>query len=117
MMVDATAGAEAEKRPDWALHRGNEDSASHSTPTIDLAVDQESGFDGKAHLLNTTVHNFTWRGVTVTVKDRNTKEPRHIVNNVEGIVEAGMYLCFSSRDTRSFTINAIQTDRYTDILN
>ncbi|KAM0346577.1 hypothetical protein ACHAPU_005289 [Fusarium lateritium] len=41
------------------------------------------------HLFNSTVKNFTWRGVTVTVKDRMTKEPKNIVDNVEGIVEAG----------------------------
>ncbi|KAK7755365.1 hypothetical protein SLS62_002592 [Diatrype stigma] len=51
--------------------------------------DPESGFDGKAHLLNTTVHTLAWREVTVTVKDQSTKELRNIVDNVEGIVEAG----------------------------
>jgi hypothetical protein len=41
-------------------------------------------------LLNSTINNITWRGVTVTVKDRETKQPKAIVDNVEGIVEAGL---------------------------
>jgi hypothetical protein len=40
-------------------------------------------------LANTTVHNITWRGVTVTVNDRKTKHPSTIVDNVEGIVKSG----------------------------
>ncbi|KAH9903561.1 P-loop containing nucleoside triphosphate hydrolase protein [Xylariomycetidae sp. FL2044] len=53
-------------------------------------MDLEHGCSGAdPHLLNTTVRNITWRGVTVTVKDRNTKQLRNIVDNVDGIVEAG----------------------------
>lgn len=40
-------------------------------------------------LRNTTVRNISWSGVTVTVKDRETKQPKIIVDNVEGYVEAG----------------------------
>ncbi|KAJ4324157.1 hypothetical protein N0V84_003990 [Fusarium piperis] len=54
-------------------------------PTMDL----EECPVAEKHLLNTTVKNLTWRGVTVTVKDRETKKPKTIVDNVEGIVEAG----------------------------
>lgn len=56
-------------------------------PTMDL----EERPVAEKHLLNTTVKNLTWRGVTVTVKDRETKEPKAIVDNVEGIVEAGEF--------------------------
>jgi hypothetical protein len=56
-------------------------------PTMDL----EERPVAEKHLLNTTVKNLTWRGVTVTVKDRETKEPKTIVENVEGIVEAGEF--------------------------
>ena len=45
----------------------------------------------ESHLLNTTVRNFAWRGVTVTVKDRETKQPKTIVDMCDGVVEAGMY--------------------------
>ncbi|KAL0931003.1 ABC transporter [Colletotrichum truncatum] len=42
-----------------------------------------------AHLLNTTVNNISWEGIEVTVKDRETKEPKSIVHNVDGFVQAG----------------------------
>ncbi|TDZ71817.1 ABC transporter G family member 11 [Colletotrichum trifolii] len=42
-----------------------------------------------AHLLNTTVHNISWEGIEVTVKDRETKKPKNLVDGVDGIVEAG----------------------------
>ncbi|KAI8662548.1 ABC transporter domain-containing protein [Fusarium sp. Ph1] len=54
-------------------------------PTMDL----EERPVAEKHLFNTTVKHLTWRGVTVTVKDRETKEPKAIVDNVEGVVEAG----------------------------
>ena len=44
---------------------------------------------GDSHLLNTTVRNFAWRGVTVTIKDRETKLPKTLVDACDGIVEAG----------------------------
>ena len=42
------------------------------------------------HLTNATVHSFSWQNVTVTVKDRKTKQPLEILSGVDGIVEAGM---------------------------
>ncbi|KAK1637248.1 P-loop containing nucleoside triphosphate hydrolase protein [Colletotrichum phormii] len=42
-----------------------------------------------AHLLNTTVQNISWEGTEVTVKDRETKQPKRIVDRVNGLVEAG----------------------------
>ncbi|CAE7009589.1 hypothetical protein P3342_003048 [Pyrenophora teres f. teres] len=42
-----------------------------------------------AHLTNDVVQNFSWQDVTVTVKDRTSKEPIDILSNVSGIVEAG----------------------------
>ncbi|OBR13683.1 ABC transporter [Colletotrichum higginsianum IMI 349063] len=42
-----------------------------------------------AHLFNTTVHNVSWDAVEVTVKDRETKKPKKIVDQVDGLVEAG----------------------------
>lgn len=53
-------------------------------------VDVEQHAVAEAHLKNTTVRNITWKGVTVTVKDRETKLLKTIVENVEGIVEAGI---------------------------
>ncbi|KAF5633056.1 ATP-binding protein cassette [Fusarium sp. NRRL 52700] len=56
---------------------------------LDNSMDSEQRPVAEKHLLNTTIKNFTWRNVTVTVKDRKTKQPKAIVDNVEGIVEAG----------------------------
>lgn len=42
-----------------------------------------------AHLENSTVRSFSWRDVTVTVKDRRTKQPLEILAGVDGVVEAG----------------------------
>jgi len=53
-------------------------------------VDVEQHAVAEAHLKNTTVRNITWKDVTVTVKDRETKVLKAIVENVEGIVEAGI---------------------------
>jgi hypothetical protein len=61
------------------------------------AVDVEQRAMAEAHLMNTTVRNFTWRGVTVTVKDRETKQPKVIVDNCEGLVEAGKIANLSGR--------------------
>lgn len=44
-----------------------------------------------AHLRNTTVKNFAWQDITVTVKDNKTKEPKALLQGVSGIVNAGMY--------------------------
>ncbi|KAM7197689.1 P-loop containing nucleoside triphosphate hydrolase protein [Rhypophila sp. PSN 637] len=52
-------------------------------------IDIEQQAVAEAHLRNTTIQNITWRGVTVTVKDRETKLSKAILENVEGIVEAG----------------------------
>lgn len=57
----------------------------------DHGMDPEQAPVAEKHLLNTTVKTLTWRGVTVNVKDRDTKQPKSIVDNVEGIVEAGEY--------------------------
>jgi hypothetical protein len=63
-------------------------------------VDVERHAVAEAHLKNTTIRHIAWKGVTVTVKDRETKLPKDILENVEGIVEAGVspYFSFPSWD-------------------
>jgi hypothetical protein len=58
-----------------------------SPETFSVDIEQKAG--DEAHLQNTTVHNFSWKGVTVTVKDRITKQPKAILDNIDGIVKAG----------------------------
>jgi hypothetical protein len=45
-----------------------------------------------AHLTNDTVQSFSWHSVTVTVKDRATKQSLDILSGVNGFVEAGELL-------------------------
>ncbi|KAJ4171376.1 hypothetical protein NW754_013145 [Fusarium falciforme] len=52
-------------------------------------MDPEQCPVAEKYLLNTTVKSLTWRSVSVTVKDQETKQRKTIVDNVEGIVEAG----------------------------
>ena len=51
-------------------------------------------------LFNSAVKDFSWRGVTVTVKDRNTKEPKRLLENVSGNIQAGEPL-YCLRDSPS----------------
>lgn len=66
---------------------GSEGGSAFKEGTSYLDVEQHAV--AESHLRNTTVHNISWRGVNVTVKDRETKQPKLIVDNVEGYVEAG----------------------------
>lgn len=45
-----------------------------------------------AQLTNTNIRSFGWKGVTVTVKDRQTRRPKTILNDINGIVKAGELL-------------------------
>ncbi|KAL5333248.1 P-loop containing nucleoside triphosphate hydrolase protein [Aspergillus crustosus] len=45
--------------------------------------------DGRQFLINHSVQSFSWKDLTVTVKDRSTKEPRNLIENISGDVEQG----------------------------
>ena len=61
---------------------------SRSSQQDMLSVDLEKGA-GDEHLKNTTVNSFAWRNVTVTVKDHKTKQPKELLRNVRGVLQAG----------------------------
>ena len=42
-----------------------------------------------ADLTNTAIRSFGWGDITVTVKDRQTNQPKNILSDVNGIVKAG----------------------------
>jgi hypothetical protein len=67
-----------------------EDVIYHSVNQDPFSVDIEQKALENAHLMNDTVRNFVWQGITVVVKDHKTKQPKTILDNVEGSVEAGM---------------------------
>ncbi|KAL4920083.1 P-loop containing nucleoside triphosphate hydrolase protein [Aspergillus aurantiobrunneus] len=45
--------------------------------------------DGHQFLMNNSVQNFSWTDLTVTVKDRRTKQPRNLIENINGSVQQG----------------------------
>lgn len=47
--------------------------------------------DSGNFLMNQTVRNFSWQGLTVTVKDRETKKARDLINDITGDVQRGSY--------------------------
>ncbi|KAI4699372.1 hypothetical protein J4E81_004396 [Alternaria sp. BMP 2799] len=55
------------------------------------AEDVEKAASGTdyAHLTNDEVKSFSWEDITVTVKDRTSKQPIDLLSNVSGMVEAG----------------------------
>jgi hypothetical protein len=67
------------------------DTVNKTLPQDVFNIDIEQTAVDDAHLLNNTVRNFVWQGVTVTVKDHKTKLPKTILENVDGIVEAGKF--------------------------
>lgn len=42
--------------------------------------------------INTNVESLGWKGVTVNVMDRQTKQPKPILSDVNGIVRSGELL-------------------------
>jgi len=54
-------------------------------------IEKVAGSD-YAHLTNSSVQSYSWENVTVTVKDRQTKERKDILSGVNGIVHAGELL-------------------------
>ncbi|KAJ6783110.1 hypothetical protein PWT90_09271 [Aphanocladium album] len=54
-------------------------------------MDPEQGQVTGKHLLNTSIRNISWSGLTVTARDAKIGQAKTILNNVEGIVEAGQF--------------------------
>ena len=61
-----------------------------------IPVDVEKGLGQTAsYLRNNKVNTLEWQGLTVTVKDRSTKQPREILSDGDGVARAGMNLVSS----------------------
>lgn len=58
----------------------------NSFTSADLEKNESNQF-----LMNHTVQDFSWSGLTVTVKDRQTKEARDLINDVSGSMQQGKY--------------------------
>ncbi|EEP76822.1 conserved hypothetical protein [Uncinocarpus reesii 1704] len=57
-----------------------------SAEQLNSTMDLESNNSEHSFLMNDTVHSFTWKGVTVNVKDRQTKQKKSILSNTSGHV-------------------------------
>ena len=55
-------------------------------------LDLELNHTASAHLVNDTVSSLSWSNVSITVKDRQTKQPKAILSDSSGHVEAGQLL-------------------------
>jgi hypothetical protein len=64
-------------------------SHSEGGPSDSIDIEKDAGSD-YAHLTNTSIQSFSWDNITVTVKDRQTKQPKDILSGVNGIIKAGM---------------------------
>ncbi|KAJ4299081.1 hypothetical protein N0V90_004325 [Kalmusia sp. IMI 367209] len=63
--------------------------AASNDSSTDVEKDANTDY---AYFNNETVKSFSWNDVSVTVKDRHTKEPLNIVSGVHGVVRAGEML-------------------------
>ena len=45
--------------------------------------------DADQFLMNHSVRSFSWNDLTVTVKDRRTKQPRNLIEGLNGSVQQG----------------------------
>lgn len=54
-----------------------------------MGSDLEANGDEHPFLMNETVEHFSWKAVTVTVKDRETKQPKAILSGASGYVNKG----------------------------
>lgn len=59
---------------------------------MERTKDVELNHIASAHLINDTVNNLSWSNVSATVKDRQTKQPKAILSESSGYVEAGQLL-------------------------
>lgn len=66
------------------------DSTADNSKLSAMEKDLEKTAGDYAHLTNTSVQSFGWEGITVNVKDRATKKPKTILQDVNGFVKAGM---------------------------
>ena len=89
--------------------------SQRGTNKIDSGVDAfrtdvEAKAMGDAHLVNSTVQNVCWGGLTVTVKDQKSGEPKMILENVDGVVQAGERFLLVTQ--QGFALLTIIKERY-----
>jgi hypothetical protein len=66
-------------------------SSAHELTDIRNETDVEKDAGADYALTNTSVQSYSWENVTVTVKDRQTKQLKELLSGINGIVKAGVY--------------------------
>lgn len=59
-------------------------------PLDDAGIQDLEQNDGGRFLINHTVQHYSWKGLTVTVKDRETRKARDLINDISGHVQQGL---------------------------
>lgn len=67
---------------DRSSEAGTSPSSSGQNADIEKAA-------GRNPLHNTVVDNFAWKNISVTVKDKATKQSKAILDNISGVIRAG----------------------------
>ncbi|KAI5250470.1 putative ABC transporter [Aureobasidium subglaciale] len=60
--------------------------------SANVSSDTERQTRHEQYMSNEVVHTLSWSNITQTVKDRSTKEPKHLVRDVGGQIKAGEVL-------------------------
>lgn len=61
----------------------------HASSTMEASTVDLERNDGSEFLMNHSVHDFAWSGLTVTVRDRQTKKARDLINDITADVQQG----------------------------
>lgn len=72
-----------------ASSNGSNTVHDNGSPEDTYGVDIEQKVVTDGHLMNDIVSTFSWNGITVTVKDNKTGAPKAILDDVQGIAQAG----------------------------
>lgn len=59
--------------------------------TMEASASTDVEMNEGRFLMNHSVKSFSWRGLTVTVKDRQMKKARDLICDIGGDVQQGMY--------------------------
>jgi len=75
--------------PHTQSHRRKRDTISTIPPKASAMTDMEMHALVCEDLTNATVNDLSWEGVTVSVKQRKSTEPKLILSNINGTIRAG----------------------------
>jgi hypothetical protein len=61
----------------------------HNRTTANLSLDMESQSNHEFHVHKDLIQSLSWSNISLTIEDRSTKQPKDLVANVCGRIEAG----------------------------